>query len=161
MMSESDGFPTDFDDGESSSRTESPVAPTRSNTHVRHHSNGIDSYPGGSTDEDVEPRCGKCKQCCGNCLYEALFMDNSTQFSCMLFFGFIPIIVILLIGIIAGAVELSKRPKEPLIGVCIILGHLALSCFVYAGVGTYIVYYRRRYSPNIGSHGYFPFFGRE
>jgi hypothetical protein len=99
----------------------------------------------------------KCSQCCISWVYEGLFLDNRTQFTCMLFAAFIPIMLVMTAGIIVGSAMLVQYPQQPVIGVCTILGALALSCFIYSFVGCYIVYYRRNYSPNIGSHGYFPF----
>lgn len=79
----------------------------------------------------------------------------------MLFFAFVPMITVFLVAIIVGSAELALNPDTPVIGICIILGGVALCCFIYGFVGAYVVYYRNRYSPNIGSHGYFPFLSGE
>jgi len=99
----------------------------------------------------------KCKLCCGSCVYDVFFMDNTTQFSCMLFYGLIPICIFFVIGIITGSILITRYSDQYYIGICVILGSLALCCFIYAGIALYIKHYRQMYSPNIGSHGYFPF----
>ena len=118
---------------------------------------GIDSYPDGSTDDDGGS-VGRCRGCCNRLITELAFLDNSTQFSCILLYAFIPMVIMFITFLVWGIVEAARGNHSE--GIPLLVMSICVPTVIYIGVVYYIEWYRSRYSENIGSHGYFPCCGR-